>query len=178
MRCGLIVWFTGVPGTGKTTLASKLLQDLQHANYASLWLDSDAMRPVLTPEADYSSADRDFFYAALGHLAGLGADGGAVVVLSATASRAHYRDSVRARYPNRFVEIYLTVPPENLAQRDIKGLYRKSQSGDLSNLPGQGSPFDVPAMAELSFDTSLASAEVLAAKVWAEVHQRLQALAR
>ncbi len=93
---GAVVWITGVPASGKTTLARGLRATFAAQGLPTLWLDSDDLRPVLAPNAGYGAAGRDAFYAALAHLARLGAQGGVTVLISATASRRTYRDTTRA----------------------------------------------------------------------------------
>lgn len=150
---GQVLWLTGMPGAGKTTLATLLIGALHERSVATLWLDSDALRKVLTPEASYSNADRDHFYAVVGHLAMLGAQGGVCVVVSAVATKQRYRDTVRAAV-DTFVEIYLHCDTATLRQRDIKGLYAQSDAGTIRNLPGQGAPFEAPSDAELVLDST------------------------
>lgn len=149
---GRIIWITGRPATGKTTLARALLKHFAEQNIATLWLDSDDLREVLTPNATYSDPERDHFYQAIGHLALLGAAGGTVVVVSATASKRSYRDDVR-RKAAKFTEIWLTAEREVLRTRDIKGLYAKSHMGEIENLPGVGASYETPLNADIVVDT-------------------------
>jgi adenylylsulfate kinase len=149
---GSVIWLTGLPATGKTTLARALGNALRARRVATLWLDSDALRPVLTPHATYTDAERDHFYGMLGHLALLAAEGGVTVVVSATANRRAYRDAVRAKAA-RFCEVHLTCSPEALRGRDIKGLYAGSAAGHITNLPGLGAGYEPPLRPELTFET-------------------------
>ena len=137
MSAGAVVWLTGVPASGKTTLARALVAALRADGRAVLWLDSDALRAVMTPSPTYSDAERQAFYDTIGYLARLGAEGGVVVVISATAMRRVYRDSVRAAVPT-FLEIWLTCPAEVLRRRDPKGLYKKVDTGEVKKLPTEG----------------------------------------
>jgi adenylylsulfate kinase len=150
---GVVVWITGRPATGKSTLARGVLAALEVRGRATLWIDSDDLRPFLTPNPDYSDAERDRFYAALGHLARRAAEGGVVAVVSATASKRSYRDEVRLVVP-RFLEIWLTCDPEELRRRDVKGLYKAAEAGTIPNLPGVGAEYEPPKVAELVLDTS------------------------
>ena len=158
---GRIIWITGVPGVGKTTVAKAVLGALAKESVATLWLDSDALRKVVTPQATYSDADRDYFYGVLGHLALLAVEGGVCVVISATAPRQRYRDDVRAKCQN-FTEAWLTCSPETLKKRDIKGLYKQSDAGEITTLPGRGATYEAPGQPELTLLTEAASPQDLA----------------
>jgi adenylylsulfate kinase len=149
---GAVIWITGRPATGKSTLAKGLLTQLAARGQATLWLDSDDLRPFLTPNPDYSDGERDRFYAAVGHLARRGAEGGSVVVVSATASKRGYRDEVRKDVP-RFSEVWLTCDRDELRRRDIKGLYKASEAGEIQNLPGVGAEYEAPKNPDVVIDT-------------------------
>ena len=149
---GGVVWLTGLPATGKTTIARILERELRKRGAATLMLDSDDLRSVLTPEPTYSESERDRFYAVIGHLADLGARGGAVVLVAATAPKRAYRDRVRERV-ERFVEVLLICSPDVLERRDPKGLYARWRKGEIANLPGRDATYEDPASPELVFDT-------------------------
>lgn len=148
MTAGSVVWIIGVPASGKTTLARGLIEAFQGQSLATLWLDSDDLRPVLTPSATFSDDDRDRFYRAVTHLARLGVRGGTYVIISATASKKEHRDALR-RDVEQFVEIWLTCNPEELRRRDPDGLYAKAAIGQVKNLPGVDAPFDEPTITSL-----------------------------
>ncbi len=149
---GAVVWITGVPASGKTTLARGLRAALLAAEIPTLWLDSDDLRPVLVPRADYGEAGRDAFYAALAHLVRLGGEGGVTVLVSATASLRRYRDAARAVAP-RFFEVFLECGPVAVRARDFKGLYAAADEGRISSLPGVGAPYEPPLYPEVRVDT-------------------------
>lgn len=160
---GGVLWLTGPPASGKTALAGPLVDALAARGRATLWLDSDELRRVLTPAPTYSPAERDWFYGVLGHVAILAARGGVVVVVSATASRRAYRDEVR-RAVGAFMEIYLQCPPETLRARDPKHLYRRAAAGEIDTLPGAGAAYEPPEHPELVLDSGRRPiAELLAA---------------
>ena len=163
---GLVVWITGLPATGKTTLAKRIVDDLVARDIATLWLDSDALREVMTPNATYTREERDTFYATVGHLAARASSGGVVVVISATGSRRIYRDSVR-RAVRHFVEILLICDPANMRGRDDKALYQKAERGLIEALPGVGVPFEDPMAPELVLDTTHVGPIELARSVFA-----------
>jgi len=125
---------------------------------ATLWLDSDDLRAVMTPNATYSPLERDYFYTTLAHIARRATAGQARALISATAARRTYRDSLRQRVPH-FFELWLTADPETLRQRDVKGLYFQADSGETTALPGVGVPFEAPTEAEFTLDTSTLDAQ-------------------
>lgn len=151
-RSALVVWITGLPASGKSSLARALVDALRARGCPPLWLDSDAMREILTPLADYSARDRDAFYGVLASLAIQAARGGVPVVVSATAAQRRYRDAAR-RGVERFVEVWLRCDVEICRARDPKGLYRRAETGVVQELPGVQVVFEEPETPELVFDS-------------------------
>jgi adenylylsulfate kinase-like enzyme len=152
---GPIVWFTGLPASGKTTLALAVKASLRDAGRAVVHLDSDDLRPFFP---GYDADSRDRFYAALAHLAALGAAGGAVVLVSATANLRRYRDAARAKAPGAFVEVFVDAPLDLVSARDPKGLYTAARADAETTLPGIGAPFEPPIRPDLTVDASRAVA--------------------
>jgi adenylylsulfate kinase len=143
---GAVVWFTGLPASGKSTLAAALAERLRTAGREPLFLDGDDVRAAMVPAPGYDEAARDGFYETLGNLATLAARQGHVVLVAATAHRRIWRDRVRARVP-RFVEVHVATPLDECRRRDPKGLY--ARAGDDSTLPGAGVAYEAPASAEV-----------------------------
>jgi adenylylsulfate kinase len=137
---GAVVWLTGLPASGKSTLAARLRERI---GAGAVLLDSDAVRPVLAPDLDYQPAGRDELYRRLGGLAALIARQGCVVIVAATAPTRDQRARARAMAP-RFLEVYLDVPLAACAARDPKGLYARARSGQAPDLPGAGAPYEPP----------------------------------
>jgi adenylylsulfate kinase len=143
-----IAWFTGLPASGKTTLARRVRAELARKSVESILLDSDELRSVLAT-ADYTPAGRDAFYETVGRLALLLAEQGHVVLVAATAPRRLHRDRVRAR-ATRFVQVWVATPAEICEARDPKGLYAKARAGDAPDLPGGGAPYEPPQAADVT----------------------------
>jgi adenylylsulfate kinase-like enzyme len=160
---GSVVWIIGRPASGKTTLALGLVEALRERGRAALWLDSDRLRDVLTPEPTYSDKERDWFYGVLAHLAELAAAGGAHVVVSATAPQRAHRDALRGRV-GKFALVYVRCSEAELKRRDPKGLYRRAEEGTLRNLPGVGAAFEEPDSPELALDSDKEGAEAMLAR--------------
>lgn len=145
---GAIVWVTGRPAAGKSTLARAIAARLAPLGPAPVLLDGDAVRAALVPAPGYDPAARDAFYATLGNLALLLAGQGFVVLVAATANRRAFRDRVRARAP-RFVEVLVDVPEAVCAARDAKGLYAAARAGAAPELPGAGAAYEPPIAPEV-----------------------------
>jgi adenylylsulfate kinase len=159
---GAIVWFTGLPASGKTTLARRVREHLAQTGRASLLLDSDQLRDLLGAHS-YAPQDRDRFYRSLAALAQLVADQGIVALVAATAPRREDRD--RARSPagdGRFVEVWVSTPLPTCEARDPKGLYAQARRGETSELPGVGVAYEPPlapdVIAEGGFDDAAVAA--------------------
>jgi adenylylsulfate kinase len=149
---GFVVWFTGLPATGKTTLAQTVQRQLAGHGICTLLLDSDVMRRIFIPKPTYSDQERDWFYGTLVRLAvGLSGDG-VNVLIAATANRRSYRDAAR-RQITRFAEVYVYCSPTTLRQRDPKGLYAAAQADPENRLPGLGAPFEPPLHPEVIVNT-------------------------
>lgn len=151
---GAIVWFTGLPASGKTTLARRVKAQLAAGQRAAVVLDSDELRDVLGSHA-YAPADRTQFYAALSGLAVLLARQGMVVLVAATAPRRADREPARvamgaesARGP--FIEVWVATPLEACEVRDPKGLYAAARRGEASQLPGVGVAYEAPEAPEVT----------------------------
>jgi adenylylsulfate kinase len=131
-----VVWFTGLPAAGKTTLAERVRE-----RTGGVLLDSDALRDVLGA-TDY--ADRDAFYGRLAALAAMLARQGHVVLVAATAPKRAHREAARALAP-RFVEVHVATTLADCERRDPKQLYARARRGDAPLLPGVGVPYEPPA---------------------------------
>jgi adenylylsulfate kinase len=146
---GVIVWFTGLPSSGKSRLARRVQAALREQDFSSCLLDGDRVRALLHPSPGYSESERDDFYLTLGELALELAEQDLVVLVPATANRKQYRDQVRARAP-RFIEVWMSASPEECRARDGKGLYAQLSDGQLHGLPGADSAYEEPETAEVS----------------------------
>ncbi len=159
MSTGVVVWFTGLPAAGKSALAERVRDALVAASRPCVILDSDEVRRTFVPKLGYSEAARAGFYATLGKLAGLLAEQGLVVLVPATAQRRAWREWARSSAP-RFVEVYLSAPPEECAARDKKGLYLAARAGVLKGLPGIDAEYEAPQEPALTLSGGLDSGAV------------------
>ena len=164
---GQIVWFTGLPASGKSTLAHRVHEHLARAGRPAVVLDSDELREVLGAHS-YATEGRDRFYRALAALAGLVARQGVVVLVAATAPRRRDRDRART-VAGRFVEVWVQTPLAECEVRDPKGLYAQARRGEMSDLPGVGTEYEPPTLPEVTADGGLDDAAVEAVASQLEV---------
>jgi adenylylsulfate kinase len=143
VRRGPVAWLTGLPASGKTTLARRLVARLRASGVAVALLDSDQLREAMGRRPGRGAAERDAFYLGLAGLAGLLSRQGLAVVVAATASRRLHRARARARCPG-LIEVHLATPAETCARRDPKGLWAAARSGRVAGLPGAGAPYQPP----------------------------------
>jgi adenylylsulfate kinase len=161
---GAVVWFTGLPSSGKSLLARRVLARLDSERRPCCLLDGDRVREILSPKPGYSPAERANFYLTLGRLAAELATQGLVVLVAATAHRRIYRDQVRALVP-QFIEVWLHASLEECRRRDAKGLYEHFASGAVHELPGEDVSYEAPPTPEVTAsggDDNEAFAAVLA----------------
>ena len=138
---GAVVWLTGLPASGKSTLAHRLVEWLRDIEREPLLLDGDEVRDALVPRPGYDDFGREAFYRTLAGLAGIAAHQGLIVVVAATAHRRAWRDAARAKAP-RFVEVHVATPLDECRRRDPKGLYRRDDARGA--LPGDGVAYEPP----------------------------------
>jgi adenylylsulfate kinase len=149
---GFAIWLTGLPSSGKTTLAYALKHLLLSRGISVQVLDSDDLRRRLTPRPTYSPEERDWFYDIITFLAELLIDNGVNVLIAATASRRAYREMARSCI-NRFAEVYVDCSIEVCKARDPKGLWESVEKGEITALPGAGTLYEPPESAEVRVDT-------------------------
>jgi len=158
--CG--IWVTGLPASGKSTIVSALRPQLEGLTVDVL--ESDEVRRLLTPQATYSSEERDLFYRALAFTGQRLVAHGVTVVFDATASRQAYRDWARAMIP-RFIEVAVECPLALCMKRDRKGTYQKGLRGQSTTVPGLQSSYESPANPELRIDTTKLSPQEAAKQI-------------
>jgi adenylylsulfate kinase len=155
---GFAIWLTGLPSSGKTTLANVLRLLLSERGISAQILDSDDLRKRLTPHPTYSHEERDWFYDMVIFLAELLTENGVNVLIAATAPRRSYRNQARSRI-KRFAEVYVDCPVEVCRKRDSKGLWEQADKGEIIGLPGAGVPYEPPDSPEVKVDTAQLSIE-------------------
>jgi len=150
---GLTVWFTGLPSSGKTTLAAAVSDRLRADGHRVEMLDGDVLRTYLTADLGFSRQDRTANVMRVGFVAHLLSRNGVIVVCSLISPYRDDRDRVRALHGHRFMEVYLSTPVDVCAERDVKGLYARQRAGDLQGLTGVDDPYEPPLHPELVVPT-------------------------
>src|SRR3984893_17582694 len=164
MTKGFVVWFTGLSGAGKSTIAGLLQAELARRGRHAELLDGDEVRTHLSRGLGFSKEDRDTNIRRIGYVARLVARSGGVAVTAAISPYREVRDEVRPQTPN-FVELFAPAPIETLVDRDVKGLYRKAIAGEIANFTGVSDPYEAPLHPEVVCDTSRESLQQSLAKV-------------
>ncbi|MBH0209909.1 MAG: adenylyl-sulfate kinase [Nitrospira sp.] len=147
------IWLTGLPASGKSTIAAALRPQLEQLKLSVEVLESDAVRRILTPTATYSLAERDLFYRALAFMGARLVAHGVTVIFDATANKRAYRDFARSLIP-RFIEVAVECPLGLAMQRDYKGTYQRGQRGESSTVPGLQDSYEAPLNPEVRIDTT------------------------
>ncbi|RDI94466.1 adenylyl-sulfate kinase [Meiothermus sp. QL-1] len=151
-RNGLVVWFTGLSGAGKTTLAQALHKRLEAAGYPTELLDGDEVREHLSKGLGFSREDRDTNIRRIGYVANLLAKHGVVVLVSAISPYRATREEVLAQAPRK-LEVFVDAPLEVVARRDVKGLYARALRGEIPQFTGVNDPYEPPLHPDLHLRT-------------------------
>jgi adenylylsulfate kinase len=155
-----VMWFTGLPGCGKTTIAERVSAILSEKGVRARILQLDEIRRAITPEPKYTEEERDIVYASLAYMGKLLADEGVNVIIDATANRRRYRDFARKLIPN-FAEVFIQAPLSVCIEREArrkakfspKNIYRKA-TDDKAAVPGVNVAYEEPISPEIAVDTT------------------------
>ncbi|HEV3118960.1 MAG TPA: adenylyl-sulfate kinase [Gemmataceae bacterium] len=157
---GATLWFTGLSGSGKSTIAFTLEHALVQRGRLAYVLDGDNIRHGLNKNLGFSAADREENIRRIGEVAKLFADCGVITMTSFISPYRKDRDTVRALHADGklpFIEVFLNTPIETCEQRDPKGLYKKARAGQLKNFTGIDDPYEAPLNPELTIDATSTS---------------------
>ena len=161
---GFTLWFTGLSGAGKTTIAEIVERELKERGLRVEVLDGDIVRTNLSKGLSYSRDDRNINVLRIGFVANLLTRNGVAVIVSAISPYKEARDQVRRRIID-FVEVFVDVPLEVAAERDVKGLYQKAFAGEIENFTGVSDPYEPPVAPDLVIKTDEETPEESARKV-------------
>jgi adenylylsulfate kinase len=137
------VWITGLPASGKSTVAAQLVKQIRELGMPVTVLESDVLRRSLSAGASYDEKDREHFYEALAFVGRVLTDHGISVIFDATANRRAYRDRARQLIA-RYVEVFVDSPLDTCIARDPKGIYRMAREGKAAFVPGIQAPYEPP----------------------------------
>jgi adenylylsulfate kinase len=149
---GFTVWFTGLSGAGKTTVAEIVEKELRERGRRVEVLDGDIVRTNLSKGLGFSREDRNINVLRIGFVANLLTRNGVAVIVSAISPYKEARDQVRRRIID-FVEVFVDVPLEVAAERDVKGLYKKAFAGEIEGFTGVSDPYEPPVAPDLVLKT-------------------------
>ncbi|MEW6381270.1 MAG: adenylyl-sulfate kinase [bacterium] len=165
---GFTLWFTGLSGAGKTTIAQKVEQALRDRGLKVEMLDGDVVRTNLSKGLGFSKEDRDINIKRIGFVCKLLTRNGVIAIASAISPYREVRDYNR-REIGDFVEVFVKCPLETCIERDVKGLYKKALAGEIKNYTGVSDPYEDPLNPEVTVETHRESVEESTAKVLAKL---------
>lgn len=149
---GATIWLTGLPCSGKSTLARHLAQLLEARGLRVQVLDGDIFRAELGQGLGFSRADRDINVQRIGYVASLLMRHGVFVIVAAVSPYAAVRQAVRQRL-GRFVEVFVDCPASECERRDAKGMYARARAGEIAAFTGVDDPYEAPATPEIRVQT-------------------------
>lgn len=157
---GVMVWFTGLSGSGKSTIAIALERELHKRGVLCRILDGDNIRSGINNNLGFSEADRVENIRRIAEVSKLFVDTGIVTIAAFISPNNDIREmAARIIGPNDFLEVYVSTPLEECERRDVKGLYAKARKGEIKNFTGISAPFEAPVHPALTLDTSVLSLE-------------------
>jgi adenylylsulfate kinase len=151
---GALIWFTGLSGSGKSTVASALEQRLFELGKLTYLLDGDNIRHGLNSDLGFSIKDRKENIRRIGEVSKLFVDAGVIVIASFISPLKEDRNNVRNLLEKNFVEIYVDCPLDICERRDPKGLYKKARKGEIKDFTGIYSPYEKPENPEITIHTN------------------------
>ena len=155
---GVTVWFTGLSGAGKSTIAEKLAKVLKERGRKVEIMDGDVVRTNLSKGLGFSKEDRDINIRRIGFVCDLLARNGVVAIAAAISPYREVRDENRANTGN-FLEVYVECSIEELTRRDVKGLYEKALKGEIKNFTGISDPYEAPLNPEVTLNSETQNEE-------------------
>jgi adenylyl-sulfate kinase len=171
MERGFTLWFTGLSGAGKTTLAQKVEQALRQQGRRVELLDGDEVRTHLSKGLGFSREDRDTNILRIGFVCRLLSRNGVIAIGSAISPYRETRDQVRSTIDD-FVEVFVDTPLDECRRRDVKGLYHKALVGEVAAFTGVSDPYEPPFAAEITVQTLDKSPEQCAADILSWLQRR------
>jgi len=167
---GFTLWFTGLSGAGKSTISEQIFERLKTSGAKVELLDGDVVRTHLSKGLGFSKEDRDTNVRRIGFVSELLSRNGVIALVAAISPYREIREEIRGRIGN-FVEIYVHCPIETLAERDVKGLYKKALAGEIASFTGVSDPYEPPNYPEVTIDSSKEAVGDSVEKVWTKLQE-------
>ena len=150
----IVIWLTGLSGSGKTTIGKELEKGLVEAGFLAYLLDGDSLRSGLNKDLGFSLDDRNENIRRVGEVCRIMTDAGLIVITTFISPLIKQRNAIRSQFESgKFIEVFVDTPLEVCEERDVKGLYKKARAGELINFTGIDSPFEKPLSPEFIVDT-------------------------
>jgi len=170
MHEGFTLWFTGMSGAGKSTISNLLAERLRQLGARFEVLDGDVVRTHLSKGLGFSKEDRDENIRRIGFVCELLSRNGVIAIAAAISPYRAVRDEVRSRIAN-FVEVYVECPVEVLAERDVKGLYRRALAGQIPQFTGISDPYEPPLHPEITVNSAQETPQESLERIWATLER-------
>ena len=167
---GFTLWFTGLSGAGKSTISERVFERLKAGGAKVELLDGDVVRTNLSKGLGFNKEDRDTNVRRIGFVCELLSRNGVIALVAAISPYREVREEIREKIGN-FVEVYVHCPIEVLAERDVKGLYKKALAGEIPSFTGVSDPYEPPANPEVTIDSSQEAVADSVEKVWSKLRE-------
>ena len=165
------MWLTGMSGAGKSTISDRLIARFSEAGAKVELLDGDIVRTNLSQGLGFSREDRDTNIRRIGFVADLLSRTGIVVIVAAISPYRETRDEVKSKIGN-FLEVFVDCPVEVLAERDVKGLYKRAMAGEVTKFTGISDPYEPPLQPDVTVRSDRETLDESVGKVWIELERR------
>ena len=170
-----LLWFTGLSGSGKSTIANAVEHALLQKNIHTYTLDGDNVRKGLNNNLSFSPDERTENIRRIAELANLMVDAGLVVLAAFVSPYKKDRENIKKIVGNeKYVEIFIDTPLEECERRDVKGLYAKARSGEIKDFTGISAPYEPPNNADINIDTTNMSIEEASAIILKNIEEKLK----
>jgi adenylyl-sulfate kinase len=169
---GFTLWFTGLSGSGKSTITGLLVEELEKRGSRVEVLDGDIVRENLSKGLGFSKEDRDINIRRIAFVADLLSRNNVPVITAAISPYREIRDEARALMNGRMIEAYVKASVEECERRDVKGLYAKARAGEIKEFTGVSDPYEPPENPELVLDTEQQTPEESARKILVYLEER------
>ena len=173
----VLIWFTGLSGSGKSTIANAVEQALFQKKIHTYLLDGDNVRKGINSNLSFSPEDRTENIRRIGEIANLMIDAGLVVLASFVSPYREDRDRVREIVgKTNYIEVFVNTPIEECERRDVKGLYQKARMGEIQNFTGINAPYEVPLAADLEVDTTTQNLDEIVELTIKKILEKIQVI--